>query len=677
MPNNILITPGSASIGFSGSAANNLSLQVLSNGNVAITGSVGKVAEFSNTGQIFVTRSMQATQFTGSLGIIAFVGTASRVDDGAYLSIPQTFTAQKTFSAGIELSNSDITGVNNITINDPGPGEGIAWAGGNLWKIYESPNDLSTNSGGNLQIVENTTRRATFNTSGQFEIPVATGTAPFVVSSTTLVTNLNADLLDGYNTATTNTANTVVIRDGSGNFAAGTITAYLAGYADAVDSNDTRATNDTPSSRNSGVYFDFKQNSTNGLSDGGTYNGQMTWRSYGSSTDLSGGQPIQIAYTANARIWTRIGTGASTWASWRQLLNSVDQLYAYNMDQNVRTTDAVTFAGVTSTGTLNMNAGNIIQLYTGAGNLRGYIQATDTDDAHLIIATSGGEDITFRDGGTGGGTNMVIRGNGDVQIYGSALAPIFYDSIETGYYLDPNSTTNIRYLKVNTTGTSSGTRALTIKNDGQAEINFGAYPASWTSALQIQNNNNTDIVWISPLDDGYNARFRTGGSGLDFYTDGSTTDTGTHSAFIGSGYIEGITKVRGPFFEDSNNSAWYADPASTSRLNILNLTGYGFIVGQTTNGQSFFQWEGASYRNPGDHTPSLLIRADNSTTGINGFRPALALYNNHGGDQTTVGLTFVSAEGATGAGNSVNLAGIIALITDKPFFGLPVSLCHC
>jgi hypothetical protein len=36
---------------------------------------------------------------------------------------------------------------------------------------------------------------------------------------------LDADLLDGYSTATANTANTVVLRDGSGNFTAGTITA--------------------------------------------------------------------------------------------------------------------------------------------------------------------------------------------------------------------------------------------------------------------------------------------------------------------------------------------------------------------------------------------------------------------------------------------------------------------
>lgn len=104
----------------------------------------------------------------------------------------------------LNLNNTNIYGVNNISILDPGPNEGISWTGGNSWAIWESPNDLTTNSGGNLQIVQGTTRRATFNTSGQIEIPVATGTAPLSVSSTTLVTNLNADLIDGQQLNTLN-----------------------------------------------------------------------------------------------------------------------------------------------------------------------------------------------------------------------------------------------------------------------------------------------------------------------------------------------------------------------------------------------------------------------------------------------------------------------------------------
>lgn len=49
---------------------------------------------------------------------------------------------------------------------------------------------------------------------------VAQGTAPLVVTSNTVVTNLNADLLDGYNTATAATASTIVARDANGNVTA-------------------------------------------------------------------------------------------------------------------------------------------------------------------------------------------------------------------------------------------------------------------------------------------------------------------------------------------------------------------------------------------------------------------------------------------------------------------------
>jgi hypothetical protein len=47
---------------------------------------------------------------------------------------------------------------------------------------------------------------------------------------------LDADLLDGLNSATTNTASTIVARDASGNFSAGTITAALTGTASIASS---------------------------------------------------------------------------------------------------------------------------------------------------------------------------------------------------------------------------------------------------------------------------------------------------------------------------------------------------------------------------------------------------------------------------------------------------------
>ena len=61
---------------------------------------------------------------------------------------------------------------------------------------------------------------------------VTTGTAPLTITSTTEVANLNAALLNGVASATTNTNNTIVRRDASGNFSAGTITAT--NYADTI-----------------------------------------------------------------------------------------------------------------------------------------------------------------------------------------------------------------------------------------------------------------------------------------------------------------------------------------------------------------------------------------------------------------------------------------------------------
>ncbi len=82
---------------------------------------------------------------------------------------------------------------------------------------------------------------------------------------------------------------------------------------------DSRSTNHLPQDRNAGLYADFRVNSTDGLADGGTYHGVLTFRSYGSTTDFSGGQAMQLGYTDNSNMWTRFGS-AATWGSWRKLI---------------------------------------------------------------------------------------------------------------------------------------------------------------------------------------------------------------------------------------------------------------------------------------------------------------------------------------------------------------------
>jgi hypothetical protein len=89
-----------------------------------------------------------------------------------------------------------------------------------------------------------------------------------------------------------------------------------------IYSRDSRAVNDAPQDRDAGLFVDFKQNATNGLSDGGTYNGVLTFRPYGSSTDFSGGQTSQLAVTDNGNLWMRTSTNSTTWGTWYQMCSS-------------------------------------------------------------------------------------------------------------------------------------------------------------------------------------------------------------------------------------------------------------------------------------------------------------------------------------------------------------------
>ena len=86
-----------------------------------------------------------------------------------------------------------------------------------------------------------------------------------------------------------------------------------------LSGHDTRSVTTTPQTINAGVKFDFKNNSSNGLSDGGSYHGLMTYRQYGSGGDWSGGHAHQIGFTDNTRLYHRSGTGTSWNTGWYKI----------------------------------------------------------------------------------------------------------------------------------------------------------------------------------------------------------------------------------------------------------------------------------------------------------------------------------------------------------------------
>lgn len=229
MPRNVLITPATGLVEFKDdSGVVDAALQLDTSGNLNIThpggdlnlGNVGSnvyVGDGTNSVDIIFEQNgaiRALTDKTLTLGAVgsnvAFAGTitsALNINPGSAVT-------------GINLNNNNLINVNHITISDPGPNEGLQWAGGNGWQIYESPNDLTTSSGGNLQFVTGSTRRASLNTNGQLELPVSTGTAPLLVSSTTRVANLNAATAGNADTATAlQTARTIggVLFNGTAN----------------------------------------------------------------------------------------------------------------------------------------------------------------------------------------------------------------------------------------------------------------------------------------------------------------------------------------------------------------------------------------------------------------------------------------------------------------------------
>jgi hypothetical protein len=315
-----------------------------------------------------------------------------------------------------------------------------------------------------------------------------------------------------------------------------------------------------------------------------------------------------------------------------------------------------------------------------------------------------------------------------------------------------------------TSGTTSATRTLTILENGDAQINFGSYSGAWTSALQIQNNDNTDFVWLSPLENGNNARLRTGGSGLDIYVGGGN-DAGTLSTVFdpsgnvgvgitptqkltvagninksgswivgdavwgannfevhnsswngvtngnyggivgghmysyggidigtgsgneaGSGQVVAATDIKSPIYYDRDNTAYYANPASTSRFNRLDFvdgntslfkgagnavrvqTNSGYVdVGAQNTSWAHFQTDLSQfYFNKqvgidGDLFPYTTNVRDLGT-GANRWRYMNSQYVNTTDDAVSSGVTGIMVKQGNDYHRTSNAAGVLSFL---------------
>lgn len=313
------------------------------------------------TADSFVKSGGTSAQFLKADGSVDSNTYATSSSLGSYLPIAGgTLTGTVTFSVGadgytdsytskgLNMSNSNITGLNSIYTADSADnaGEGIhfyrdtthvdtLWASGG--ELYFVPNralgtgTTAANSNkvihsGNYTSYVNTTNFPGLNKTGTVTSVAMTVPTGLSISGSPITTSgtLAVSFASGYSIPTTAKQTNWDTAYGWGNHA-------NAGYAAASHTHskivytDSRSTAVTPTDAAAinGVQLDFKTAAIGGL--GGTYNGVLTLDMY---SDVSGGYPIQLgwdtALDANntKNICVRTAKSATEWNTWRALADT-------------------------------------------------------------------------------------------------------------------------------------------------------------------------------------------------------------------------------------------------------------------------------------------------------------------------------------------------------------------
>jgi hypothetical protein len=166
-------------------------------------------------------------------------------------------------------------------------------------------------------------------------------------------------------------------------------------------------------------------------------------------------------------------------------------------------------------------------------------------------------------------TNMVAYSAGYVQSDYSFRSPIFYDSNDTTYYIDPAGTSRLVALWVR----------------GSSETVGNIYVGGTAAGDRL--NINYDQIWTP-----------NGNLHLQ-YSGGGNIDMN-----YGGGFTFSRTSLRAPIFYDYNDTTYYTDPASTS--NILELK-----TNRTWYDSSASVWGGGI--NMAGNNPSIGFQSTSST----------------------------------------------------------------
>jgi hypothetical protein len=233
----------------------------------------------------------------------------------------------------------------------------------------------------------------------------------------------------------------------------------------------------------------------------------------------------------------------------------------------------------------------------GTGDRGAGLQVNDISGAKYAIY-AGGYDLTFGKHVSSNNTYTTAMGiyaanatdsSPYVQATHSLRAPIFYDSNDTNYYIDPSTSGTSAYLRGNILINKANSTGTAI------EIN-SVRDSSWALEFTTNDvgNDNFSGFWVGS--NGYpDMRLRREGSTVNALISSWERSYTTH------GFTDS-TDMRAPIFYDSNNTAYYVDPASTSVMNDISngssngSISYGYDVSSTPNTIGVSNW----FRSSGD-----------------------------------------------------------------------------
>jgi hypothetical protein len=231
------------------------------------------------------------------------------------------------------------------------------------------------------------------------------------------------------NATNANTGSTIVARDASGNFSAGTITAALSGNATTATTASATSATLTRGSYLTGSNFNGSSATTWAV-DATSANTASKVVARDASGNFSAGT-ITAALSGNASTATTLQTART--------INGV----SFNGSANITIEDStkLPLAGGTTTGTINAPTFNATSVTDGG------FQGIDADSATNPSFTWSADLNTGMFRSTTDRIGFTAGGNDEFRIYttytyslGSSRAPIFYDSDNTAYYVDPSAT---------------------------------------------------------------------------------------------------------------------------------------------------------------------------------------------------------------------------------------------